>query len=359
MNTIKKALLVIIILHLYSARADVCSPLKTLLTQKPINGLRVYDYIQEVGSQVFVDQNQDLNNLLELNPEIKILRTNDVALWNELSDCISEHLNKAWNRLNALNKKELIDKTLQKAEINGGLIESINAELSYYSKMLPLAHNDKALKKLGEQIKELSQLYEYSLNQLPHATWYAKSPSDVVDAYSMNLEKPFNLNTFFNGYKKIKKIAAELKKTKDLPEQLYKPFIFKNFIESAHLNFFSNDLFKDVQESEVNQLKLSMFINFLEELIYQSKNNKPKYFWQSQPKDSLTKEQQRLAQEIINLLYSLYPALHFRLESLMKRISLARSDEYVAPLLIFAQSRVLLIVLRAYLRKAGLERKNR
>jgi hypothetical protein len=354
-NKIKKLLAMILMLQTYSlCTDDVCSSLKRLISSDSFNSLKVYTYIQNAGAQIFNGQekNGNLENLLKDDPDITVLKKGNSDAWNEFNQCISNYFNEIWNRLPIASKKEFIE--LQKAESQTGVIAQINLDLPYYSKILNIAFNTKSLKKLEDQINDLTALYIYSLNKLPQPEWYVKSVSDLIEAYNDNTVRPFELKKFFNEYTQVRNIAEKLKKDKGLTESLYRAFVFNKFLVPGYLQFFNEEPFKYISNSRAGQLKVSIFIDFLEELIYQSKMYKPKYFWSSRPKDLLTREQQGLAREIIDILYSIYPGVET--SSLMKKIVLANSQEYKVPLLFFAQSRILLIALHAYLRKATREK---
>jgi hypothetical protein len=356
MNIIKKAIVLgFLVLNsncLYTV--DCTSELTKLLALKPFNSLGLYDYIQKIGAEVFSGVQQSdsraMDKLLKANPTIIALTKETFEPWQQLGDCTLDYINNVWKQFINAGQKNLIDNKLKNGELTINLLNNV---MISYSNSLQNAGNAKKLalyiKKLEDAITDTSVVFNYSLNRLPSPTWYPKTPSDLIEAFKSDTGVNFEPKSFLEAYKKIKNEAL----TKKLDKKLFENYV-QAVIDDKYLNHFnSNILPKGISDYKTTCLKVTKFINFLEELIYQSKMYKSKHFWSSKPKSILTAEQQIMTQEIIDLLYSRYPGCETT--SLIQRVTAANAERYKVPLLIFAQSRVLLIVLRAYMRKALLK----
>lgn len=339
MNSIKKMILVGLLLSPGNLLCVVnCAELTKLLTKQPFDGFKLYDYVQEIGSEVFsgVNNSSAIDSLLEDNPTIAKLTENTFEPWQNLGDCSAGFVTNVWKHFIDAGQRNLIDNNLKNGE---STINLLNNVIVNYSNNLK---EPGSVKKLEEAIKDVSAIFNYALGKLPIAIPYPKTPSDLIEAFKADTGVSFEPKLFIQAYKVFKNGTID----KRIFENSFQKILDDNYLSS----FNTNILPKGISSAKADCLKVAKLISFFEELIYQSKVYKPKRFWSSKPKDVLTKEQQDLAQEIVDILYSKYPGCETA--SLLRKVTSANAERYKIPLLIFAQSRILLITLRAYLRKA-------
>lgn len=287
-------------------------------------GQELFNYVQKIGFKVFGARGENgLKNLLSDNPSIEELNEETLDPWKFFL------LNlKSWIEI------EKIDST-QKAKFMGSIDNLLQISdkdlIGVYSEII----NKKPFKKslfndlVGHSLKEISQIFLNYYNQLlllvkkyPH-----KSAQDALKDYISNSKnKAFNLNEFFKDYINVFKSNTDTSKE-------------RNSVIALTLS----GILDGDETYEQQQLKVTLLINLLEELIFQSKT-----FYLRKP---LSKEQITVAQLIVNDLYSLYPASNtYTVANIVK---LATTKEIKPYFLIWSAARVMMITLRAYLRKAA------
>lgn len=343
-----KLIFTVVLLHYGLVFSQCDNELQQLLYQKEgqqFKGQQLFDYIQNLGLEVFSGQKGDegWNNLLNDKPVLNSLTYEKIIPWKELIAC-----GQNWYRT--------VSKRL---ELKPDIVEIMNQgvlNLTYLSnEMLSFSQQLKDIDfiELNEKINELGKLYLVSLSQLPDIAWRPRTPEEIFAQYKKETGISFDPKPFFEAYKKIR----VGKKGFNIDDIFYflqaissSPFQFRKEAERR-----SSDLQTVPDRNQRRNHAATVFVNMMEELVSQSKQYKPKYFWSSKPKGLLNVEEQRLAQEIINALYILFPAM--KTTSVLTKIKFTIFNADKAPLLIFAESRILLIVLRAYLRKAQNEQK--
>ncbi len=290
------------------------------------NDQQLYDYVQNIGFKVFggtKDASTSLKNLLSDDPIIPVLKEDDLMPWEYFLLSF-----KSWIQLSKFNVKKASE---YEGAVNK-LLEVSNIDMiGNFSEII----NTKPLKKglfinlVGHNIKSVTAVYldNYNKYLLPLVKRFPhKSAQEALEAYkreSKNID--FSLNEFFNTYLNILKTNTDKSKERNIVIALT-----------------ASSILDGDETYEMQQQKATLVINLLEELLNQSKG-----FFSKKP---LSKDQILVAQTIVNDLYSLYPASDtYTSRSIIK---LTTSQAIKPPFLLWTSAQILLITLRAYLRKA-------
>lgn len=310
---------------------------------KGLTGKKLVDYIEHLGEQAFLIT--DLYKPLDLKNKSAV--DEGFKKWENFTTCF-----KSWFKNTNPKYYEQFYQLGAWSSYKYLLIDSDDAFDTIKTNYLML--NDK--NKLGQiknnlntSIKKLAETLEHtydSLTELSSKNMQEKLPEAVADEYKIATGITFDPITFLTEYKKsklyIEKVKNKNKKSSEIsPEEVFG--ILKNV-----MHVIDYKISTQIPELEANrQQAITTFINMIEELIYQSNRiNKARRFWHTKPKPKylLSSSQIRDMEEIVAKLYALYPAIIT--ESLEQRLN--SSDKY--DILFFAQARMMMIVLRSYLR---------